>query len=206
MAEGVGCEACHSPLQENHPMEPMAAERSAKLCGNCHTETYFEWQVSGHRQQDLDCISCHDPHATGLNSYDASTLCAACHRNRASNFAHSEHSLEGLTCADCHLGPLEGETGEGHAIRDHSFHVRLSTCNDCHAYQMHDPVEVHPEPSTTKEEENIASSEMTVIREEPGPANPIGFATVAGLIGMASGMILAPWLERWYRRINHEDE
>jgi hypothetical protein len=24
---------------------------------------------------------------------------------------------------------------------------------------------------------------------------------MAGLIGLAGGMVLAPWLERWYRRI-----
>lgn len=202
---GVGCEACHSPLQPNHPMEPMAAERSASLCGECHTETFFEWQASGHRQEDLNCISCHDPHGTALKTYDASSLCAACHRDRASNFAHSAHSAEGLTCANCHLGPLEGDTGEGHAVRDHSFDVRLSTCNECHAYQMHDPVEVHPEPQATPEG-NLASSEMTIVRSEPGPINPLGFATLAGLVGMATGMILAPWLERWYKRINQEED
>lgn len=205
-ADGIGCEACHTPLVENHPAEPMAADRSAKLCGDCHTETFFEWQVSAHRQEDLNCVTCHDPHTNELNSYDASSLCAACHRTRASNFAHTEHSSQGLTCADCHLGPIAGVTGEeGHAVRDHSFHVRLSTCNVCHAYQMHDPVEVHPEPNATPEEKNIASAEMSIIRSEPSPASPLGFATLAGLLGMATGMILAPWLERWYRRINRED-
>lgn len=205
--EGISCEACHNPIEEDHPMEPMPADRSANLCGNCHTETFFEWQVSGHRQEDLSCIGCHDPHGTNLKSNDASMLCATCHRDRASNFAHSAHSSEGLTCADCHIGSIEGETGEkGHAVRDHSFHVRLSTCNACHAYQMHDPVQVHPEPEGTEDEARIASTEMALISDDPGTINPLGFATLAGLVGMAAGMILSPWLERWYQRFNESDE
>jgi predicted CXXCH cytochrome family protein len=202
---GVGCSVCHDPSITNHPIEPMASDRSAELCGECHTETFFEWQVSGHRQEDLDCVGCHDPHGTELKSYDASTLCATCHRTRASNFAHTAHSEQGLTCADCHLGPLAGDPGEGHAVRDHSFDVRLTTCNVCHAYQMHDPVEVHPEPNIPNTEEAFASAEMVAIRDEPGPFNPIGFAILAGLVGMAAGMILTPWLERWYRHLNRSN-
>ena len=33
----------------------------------------------------------------------------------------------------------------------------------------------------------------------------MGFAVVAGLVGMAGGMILSPWLERWYRKLNRKD-
>jgi len=40
----------------------------------------------------------------------------------------------------------------------------------------------------------------------PNPVSPFGFAVVAGLIGMTGGMILAPWLERWYRRIRRHDQ
>jgi hypothetical protein len=37
---------------------------------------------------------------------------------------------------------------------------------------------------------------------EPTPVNPFSYALLSGLIGMAGGMILAPWLERWYKRFN----
>jgi predicted CXXCH cytochrome family protein len=206
-ADGITCEACHAPAPENHPIDPMPADRSAGYCGNCHTETYFEWQVSGHRQEGLACINCHDPHATGLKAEDTSDLCATCHRERASNYVHSAHSAEGLTCADCHLAQLSGDVGEGHAVLDHSFGVKLSTCNTCHAYQMHDPVEVHPEPaSTPMVQDAMASGETTTVSLEPDPVSPLGFAMVSGLIGMASGMILAPWLERWYRKIRREED
>ena len=214
VAEGVTCEACHGPAPADHPNEPMPSDRSGRLCGNCHTETLFEWQVSKHREVNLACVACHDPHATALKetgpSTDGSTLCASCHRERASNFAHSSHSQVGLTCADCHLGPTESQTGEGHATRDHSFNVRLTTCNACHAYQMHDPVEVHPDrPAPTPAAPGVATPEgmgTLLTSAEPAPVSPIGFAALSGLVGMASGMILAPWLERFYNRIRRDDD
>ncbi len=204
--DGVGCKSCHDPEGVDHPTEPMPADRSAAFCGKCHTETYFEWQVSGHRSEELNCIGCHDPHATGLKAFSASVLCSKCHRTRASSFGHSEHAAEGLTCADCHLGPTLTEAGEGHAVRDHSFGVKLSTCNECHAYQMHDPVEVHPEPFTAPEPEPVAAVETVTLRADPSPISPVGFAMLSGIVGMASGMILAPWLERWYERIKKDEE
>jgi predicted CXXCH cytochrome family protein len=203
-AQGVTCSACHDTSTTNHPAEPMASDGSPNLCGSCHTETYFEWQISGHRQEELGCVGCHDPHATELKAFDESSLCSTCHRTRASNFAHTQHSQEGLTCADCHLGPTMAESGEGHAVRDHSFGVKLSSCNACHAYQMHDPAEVHLEPAAPVEPDAMASVEALSVAREPTNISPVGFAMLSGLVGMASGMILTPWLERWYQRIKEE--
>jgi predicted CXXCH cytochrome family protein len=198
-ADGITCTACHDTSMSNHPMQPMAADRSAKMCGECHNETYFEWQVSSHRASGLDCVGCHDPHATSLKGEDSATQCASCHRTRASNFAHSEHSQQGLTCADCHLAELPDLTGEGHARLDHSFNVRLSTCNSCHAYQMHDPSTVHPERSAPLPVEAFGPVDTMSIMQEPDPVSPVGFATLAGLVGIIAGVILAPWLDRWHR-------
>ncbi len=192
-ADGITCQACHDAAAANHPLEPMAADRSAKMCGECHTETYFEWQVSAHRESGLDCVGCHDPHGTGLKSTDAAGQCASCHRGRASNFAHSEHSKAGLDCVDCHLSELDDPT-EGHARLDHSFDVRLSTCNSCHAYQMHDPAEVHPENPTPMPPDAMASVDSLSVVAEPIPVSPVGFATLSGLFGLAAGVILGPWL------------
>jgi predicted CXXCH cytochrome family protein len=205
-AEGILCSACHGPYPEKHPKDPMPTDRSARFCGTCHMETHFEWQVSKHRQVELACVGCHDPHGTTLLAENASALCANCHRERASNFAHSAHAEQDLDCADCHLGPTDSQLGEGHALRDHSFNVRLSTCNECHSYQMHDPVQVHPEPEATPATaEPLASAEGLLLMAEPPGRSLIGFAAVAGLVGMATGMILAPWLERWYGRLREED-
>jgi predicted CXXCH cytochrome family protein len=195
-ADGITCQACHDTTTANHPKEPMAAERSAKLCGDCHTETFFEWQASAHRQKGLDCVGCHDPHGTSLKAEDSAGQCASCHRERASNFAHSVHSQQGLNCADCHLAQLDDPTGEGHARLDHSFSVRLSTCNQCHAYDMHDPAQVHPENPTPQPPDALAAVESLSVVAEPGPVSPVGFAMLSGLFGLALGVILSPWLER----------
>jgi predicted CXXCH cytochrome family protein len=209
-ADGIACAACHSPAPANHPEDPMPTDRSANLCGTCHTETMFEWQISKHRDVDLACSGCHDPHGTDLKPTSGPSLCASCHRDRAANFAHSAHSQQGLTCADCHLGPLDSPTGEGHAVRDHSFHVRLETCNACHAYQMHDPVQVHPDRPTPEPPAAMADEsapvEATTVSSEPMPVSPLGFGVVSMLVGMAGGTILAPWLERWYQRFRRDGE
>ncbi len=204
-ADGITCQACHNPANTRHPAEPMAADRSANLCGNCHTETLFEWQASAHREKGLDCVGCHDPHQTSLKADDASGQCASCHRERASNFAHSEHSQQGLTCADCHLARLEGGQ-EGHARLDHSFEVRLSTCNECHAYQMHDPAQVHPENPTPLPPDALASVEALSVNPEPGSVSPVGYAMIAGIFGVTLGVIIAPWLERKNRKSRRWDE
>lgn len=206
--EGITCRACHSPITENHPEEPMASNRSAQLCGECHNETYFEWQVSAHREEGLDCYGCHDPHATGLKSQSAAMLCATCHRDRSSNYTHSAHSEQGLTCANCHLVSLSDDPSEGHAGKDHSFFVSLTTCNACHAYQMHDPVDVHLEVPTPMPPDAMAAVETVVVTEEPAPVSPVGFSTLSGLIGIALGVIIAPWIERLNRsnRLYDEEE
>lgn len=204
--EEITCKACHSSATENHPLEPMTVDRSPQFCGDCHTETFFDWQASAHRSNELACVSCHDPHANELKTGDSSSLCATCHGPRASTFEHSIHSQVGITCADCHLGALEGDAGNGSAMRDHSFNVGLSTCNTCHVYQMHASEADLSQTSEPIPTDAMASVEAAVVTVDPVPVSPIGFATLAGLVGMASGMILAPWLERWYNRMQDEDE
>jgi predicted CXXCH cytochrome family protein len=127
----ITCTACHDASAANHPMEPITANRDPEFCGTCHTETHFDWEASEHRSSELGCISCHDPHGTELKTGDASSLCTSCHGMRASTFAHSTHSAVGITCANCHLESKDALAGEGRSLRDHSFHVRLSTCNEC---------------------------------------------------------------------------
>jgi hypothetical protein len=37
----------------------------------------------------------------------------------------------------------------------------------------------------------------------------VGYAGLAGLVGLAAGMVLAPWLERFYHRVSkhqHEEQ
>jgi hypothetical protein len=39
------------------------------------------------------------------------------------------------------------------------------------------------------------------VTPEPTPVSPMGYASLAGLIGLAAGMVMAPWLEKAYRRV-----
>ena len=199
-AEGVTCVACH-PLNSNHPKEPLPVDRTGKLCGTCHTETYFEWQASKHRDNDLACASCHDPHQTSLKTADSAKLCATCHQAVSANFSHTAHSQQGLTCADCHLSQLNGDPSGGHATRDHTFNVRLDACNKCHSYQMHDPQKAMDIKPTSEPVDAMAAVVTAPVSTEPQPVSPLGFAIVAGLIGLAVGMVAAPWLEKVYRRV-----
>jgi hypothetical protein len=53
------------------------------------------------------------------------------------------------------------------------------------------------------------ATELTAGTSEPEPVSPIGFSALAALLGLAGGMVLAPWLERWYARTlkqNREDD
>ena len=203
-ADGITCQACHSPIPADHPREPMLAERSAKLCGDCHADTYFEWQISVHQESGLDCSACHDPHEASLKAENTSLLCASCHRARSSNFTHSAHSQNGLTCIDCHLGDTNRDAIGGHGLKDHSFFVSLDTCKKCHIYEMHDPVEVHPETTSIEPLDPMASSGTVTVSSEPNPVSPYGFTALFGLIGVALGVVLAPWIERVQRRSRFE--
>lgn len=205
IADGITCEACHSPIAENHPQEPMPTDQSGKLCGSCHSEAYFEWQVSVHREKGLSCSGCHDPHQTGLKMENSLELCASCHRGRASNFTHSAHSQSGLNCADCHMTQLTSTGEKGHARRDHSFFVSLSSCNTCHSYQMHDPVQVHPEQPTPQPADSLISSERMTVSVEPVPVSPMGYTMLSGLVGVAVGIIVAPYIERMQKRSKDEE-
>lgn len=223
-ADGVTCQACHGEAPADHPNSPMPVDYSADTCGRCHSDTRFgwqEWELSTHYRRGMDCTVCHDPHSAALkqtvhaNSQppiyeDASDLCITCHKDHSTNFPYSVHNQKGVSCIDCHIMNLETDESTAHTIPDHSFNASLSSCNDCHADQMHQSgVALQPEGSppdahASLEEQDI---ELASVTPEPGPVSPIGFAGLAALIGLAAGMVLAPWLERFYQRtVEHVDE
>ena len=219
-AEGVTCEACHGPAPTDHPKTPMPVNRSTDLCGQCHSDTRFGWQdwkVSTHYQRDMDCATCHDPHSTSLKTVpgsgtesaadEVSQLCINCHQENGMAFPNTSHHQKGVACVDCHVNQAENTERTAHTVPDHSFKANLESCNTCHAQQMHGPAEpigtteisapVGPESAA----ENLAS-----ITPEPAAVSPVGFSVLAGVIGLAGGMVLAPWLERWYRRLSKQDK
>ncbi len=225
-ADGVTCEACHGPAPADHPKSPMPVDRTTDLCGRCHSDTRFGWQdwkISTHYQRGMDCTTCHDPHGASLKTVSASfgsdvsadeisQLCINCHKEYSMDFSYTSHHQQGVSCVDCHVKHLENADRAAHTVPDHSFNASLQSCNTCHAQQMHSPTEVinnarganAPVNNEATEEIKLAS-----VTPQPDPVSPIGFSVLAGLIGLAGGMVLAPWLERWYHRTvkhDHKEE
>lgn len=91
---------------------------------------------------------------------------------------------------------------QAHGEKDHSFFVSLDACNACHVYQMHDPVSVHEVEPTPEALDSMASVEVSSVLASPGQVSPLGFALLAGLIGLAAGVVLAPWIERFQKKLD----
>ncbi len=212
-SDNVSCEACHGPVAPDHPKTPMPVDRSPALCGRCHSDTRFgwqEWQGSTHYQRGMNCITCHDPHSaaikvvgTSQNKGDVSQLCINCHKETSMNFSYTTHFQKGVSCVDCHLKHLGSQERAAHTVPDHSFNASLTTCNTCHATQMHQPGEATAPAINTNQTNPPAGPQIQTssLSPEPEPVSPIGYATLAGLVGLAAGMILSPWLEKIYRRL-----
>ncbi|MBE0681877.1 MAG: hypothetical protein IH589_08160 [Anaerolineales bacterium] len=223
--DGVTCAACHIDEGGDHPKTHMSVDPTSNTCGTCHTDTRFvaqeSWEGSAHFQKGMDCASCHDPHNASLkitlnlkdpSTKDASRLCISCHEEASMNFPYSSHSKQGVTCIDCHLEHLENPNRETHSIADHSFKASIKTCTTCHAEQMHtdgeavSTKEVADASTTNPVNQPTPEREMSSIVPEPTPVSPLGYAGLAALIGLAAGMVLAPWLERWYRLVLKKSE
>ena len=130
------------------------------------------------------------------------------------NFPYSVHSQQGVTCIDCHLEHIENPS-DVHQVADHSFKASIQTCNSCHAEQMH----ANGEATATEEaapaaavvptptQAVVASTVDTPnITPQPAPVSPLGYAGITALVGIAAGMLLAPWLERGYRLVLKKSE
>ena len=221
-AAGVTCEACHGPAPADHPKSPMPVNRSPDLCGQCHSDTRFGWQdwkVSTHYQRGMDCATCHDPHSASLKTVDVpfgeevstdevSQLCINCHKEYSMDFSYTSHHQQGISCVDCHVNHLENEDRAAHTVPDHSFNASLDSCNTCHSQQMHSPTEaINAMGTSAPVSAESVGMQLASVTPEPAPVSPVGFSLMAGLIGLAGGMVLAPWLERWYHRtIKHDVE
>jgi predicted CXXCH cytochrome family protein len=215
--DGVTCAACHTDEGGEHPKTTMKVDATSGTCGTCHTDTRFglqAWEGSTHYAQGMDCSSCHDPHNASLKitinlkdqdaPRDASRLCISCHEEASMNFPYSKHNAEDITCIDCHLEHLEDTNTDIHKVADHSFKASVQTCSACHADQMHaagEAVATEQIANVSLPVEAAPVSEAPAITPEPKPISPVGYALLATLIGLAAGMVLAPWLERWYRLV-----
>jgi predicted CXXCH cytochrome family protein len=222
-ADGVTCEACHKDSNGQHSKSPakspMSVDKTSNLCGSCHTDARFgwtDWEGSTHFKNGMTCTTCHDPHSATVKfsaNGDASQLCITCHQEASMNFPYSKHSVNGVTCVNCHLEHLGNTTTNNvHQVPDHSFKASLTACNSCHTDQMHSVGNA----TSTNAKTGISAVAPTQdpgmevkqssLLPEPTPVNPLGYAGLAVLIGLAAGMLLAPWLERWYRLAMQKDD
>jgi predicted CXXCH cytochrome family protein len=210
LAQVVTCETCHQSAPADHPKSPMPVDRSPDLCISCHSDTRFgveDWKASKHNQLGMECATCHDPHSATLKkptgprdaqpvTDDVSQLCINCHKEHSMTFSYTSHNQKGVTCVDCHVKNF-GDLAAG-TVPDHSFNASLASCNTCHAEQMHSATEAKDGTSAPL----VAQVEAPAVSVAPEPeaVSPMGFSAMAGMIGLAGGMVLAPWLERWFRR------
>jgi predicted CXXCH cytochrome family protein len=214
--DGVACEACHGPVPAEHTTNPtanpVAVDRSSNLCGRCHSGSFFdvqEWQSSTHFQRAMTCTVCHDPHSAtlkavaGMEDKGPSGLCLNCHREVSMDFPYSKHNQAGVSCVDCHLRHFEQQGNQDvHAMPDHSFNASLTTCNTCHADQMHAQPGDTPSATPTVAILGAETPAPGEVAQKPAPISPVGFAGMAGLLGLAGGMVLSPWLDKAYHQIN----
>jgi len=207
--DNIHCKACHSPINLNHPDEPMPTDRSSELCGQCHIEAHFEFLDSQHSIVGVTCINCHSQHRTSLKSDSVLEQCAACHETRVMLFTQSQHRDAGVSCADCHLAPIEGPVGEGSAKLNHTFSVELNTCLSCHEDQLH--LGTADTANTEIQAENnsmdaMASMVEAEVSTELINVNPLSFVSLLGVAGIVLGMVYRPRIGSWFQNIRRKGQ
>lgn len=196
----VVCTTCHSPVPADHPDRIMPTDISSRMCGDCHKDTFDQYELSIHQDNEMACVNCHDAHGTTIKTETSEELCEGCHRENVHFFEFTPHADEGLTCVDCHLTIEDPGTGEG--LRRHTFSVGLDTCRECHIDEMHYPnPELDTPPAAGQTQAGFLPGS-----EEAYAGSPLQFVLLAAIIGMGAGLVLSPWIERWYRRLSADGE
>lgn len=206
-AEGVTCTTCHYPIPKDHPDDYIPTDVSPRLCGQCHLDTYTEWEQSQHGAEDMACSQCHNPHTTELRAGDAQNLCQTCHQDEALHYAYTAHASQGLLCTDCHLRVNSSDMGQGHGQRQHTFSVDLSTCSSCHSTEMHAAADAMSSQPTADQIACFRSDALPLVDKssdvsETAPTqqlNPWSLALTAGF-GIFFGVFLGPLISSWRRR------
>jgi predicted CXXCH cytochrome family protein len=200
--EIVACVTCHNPAPESHPDKIMPTDISSRMCGDCHVETFSQFELSAHQENEMACVNCHDAHGTTIKTETSEELCEGCHRENVHFFSYTPHAQEGLTCVDCHLTIEDDGSGTGDGTPRHTFSVGLDTCRECHVDEMHFP---NPEVEDASAGEE-AQAGFLPGTEDPYDGNPLQFVLLAAIVGMGAGLVLSPWIERWYRRFSSQNE
>lgn len=189
----------------------MQTDISSRLCGECHVDTFAEWETSVHGQEELTCARCHNPHSNELRQGSMQDTCRTCHKEETHFFTFTAHAEEGLLCTDCHLGTKSEPLGNGHSQISHTFAVGTETCATCHKEDMHMPDGSAPQAQAEAMVLEASflpadhpESNSNVSTTQPSVNSPFNFAVLAALIGMAFGLVGSPWLEKWQAKLRAE--
>lgn len=202
---GVTCEACHSPIAKNHPEQPMPIYEGTDMCARCHSDARFdwsEWKNSKHYQQNMRCVECHDPHTTALRFVENATanksaLCLNCHKETSEMSPSSTHGRAGVTCEQCHLGEKQA-TDAFHVVPNHSFAVKVETCNGCHANQIHRPQKPGEDVPAAVNVNSSPTPYIAPTKEKSGSNSPslVLPAALVGLLGLLTGVVFSSPLKK----------
>ncbi len=200
--EGVACATCHPSDPAEHPQKIMQTDISSRLCGQCHVDTFAEWETSQHGQEGLSCARCHNPHTNELKAGSMQDTCRTCHKEETHFFSFTTHADEGLLCIDCHFETKSDPLGNGHSQISHTFSVGSDTCTACHSQEMHEPNAAAMSPAEENTTQvgflttgNIgtAAGQMEVSAESPCLFNEDEVVMEAGFLtsnGSADGTVL----------------
>ncbi len=137
---GLDCSACHAshPPAEAPPPPAIAsmdpAGRPSESCAGCHEASFAQFSFTTHHrleEGDLECTSCHDPHAPSARTMLAGfkqESCVSCHADKGGPFVfeHGAQRVEGCTsCHEAHGSPNR------HMLR---FQRVAEQCYSCHAF------------------------------------------------------------------------
>jgi type IX secretion system substrate protein/cytochrome c554/c'-like protein len=115
------------------------------LCGTCHNRDYKnpinasggfikhheqwdEFTFTGHMENGMSCLTCHEPHKRTIWDGDGVIAqCATCHAEEVETTNHSGNT----TCIDCHMpfaaksGTKRGESGFVGDVRSHLMKITV---------------------------------------------------------------------------------
>jgi hypothetical protein len=206
----IHCTACHTPIPGTHPDDPAPTNRSADLCGECHIQANFEWQISTHGVEDVSCVDCHNQHRATLKNpvKEIAEQCSVCHEALEADFSKSMHAEQDISCAECHLAPVEDQLlGRGNARLNHTFEVDINACLQCHREMLHAPnidddnVHLYSQLNDGKshnvahaeELDAMASAVEVEVTASPPEANANSFMAFTMIFGVGAGVGAVSW-------------
>ncbi|MHB8110556.1 MAG: cytochrome c3 family protein [Syntrophorhabdaceae bacterium] len=98
----LACIVCHNDAKElPHPEKLKKPD-----CALCHQGAVKKYNISIHRQKNLDCRGCHDIHTPAPGS----KKCASCHIGVThKSLPSAKKHLAALDCTGCHAKTIEGQ-------------------------------------------------------------------------------------------------